>query len=73
MRKLANLALAAMLGLSLTGCGGSPEVGDAEIVPATPPPSSEKPAETPADEVAPDVKPGDPPRTAPEADPAEAP
>lgn len=72
MRKLANLALAAALGLGLTGCGGSPEIGDAEVVPATPPPA-EKPAETPADQVAPDVQPGDPPKTAPEDDPAEAP
>jgi hypothetical protein len=69
MRKLANLALAAALGLGLAGCGGSPEVGDAEVVPATPPPA-EKPAETPADKVDPDVQAGDPPKTAPEAEKA---
>ncbi|OJW08799.1 MAG: hypothetical protein BGO49_08420 [Planctomycetales bacterium 71-10] len=72
MRKLANLALAAALGLGLAGCGGSPEVGDAEVVPATPPPA-EKPAETPADKVAPDVQAGDPPKTAPEPEAAKAP
>lgn len=61
MRKFANLALAAAIGLGLTGCGGSPEVGDAEVVPAG---VSDKAAETPADKVAPDVQPGDPPKTA---------
>ncbi len=69
MRTLANLALAAALGLGLTGCGGSPEVGDAEVVPA----AVLKPAETPADKAAPDVEPGDPPKTAPEGEAPKAP
>jgi len=67
---LTPLALAAAIGLGLAGCGGSPEVGDAVVVPAGTPAPGEKPAETPADAVDPSVEPGDPPKTAP---PAEAP
>ncbi len=73
----AGLAALAMLGLS--GCGGSPEVGDAVVTPPAstpvpaPTPSAEKPAETPADAVDPAVAPGDPPKTAAEPEPAKAP
>ncbi len=72
MRAFMSLAPVAALCLALAGCGGAADVGDAEIVPATPTPA-DKPAETPPDQVAPDVKPGDPPRTAPAPEPAEAP
>ncbi len=66
MRTRKLLALAASIGLGLAGCGGSPEVGDAVVVPPGTAAPAEAPAETPADPVDPSVAPGDPPKPAPE-------
>ena len=60
-----KLLTLAAIGLALAGCGGSPEVGDAVVVPSSAA-QAEKPAETPADKVDPSTEPGDPPKTAPE-------
>ncbi|AMV37315.1 hypothetical protein [Planctomyces sp. SH-PL62] len=67
-RKLLVPAAIAAISIGAVGCGGSPEVGDAVVVPPgqeAPAAKAEKPAETPADVVDPSVAPGDPPRTAP--------
>jgi len=81
MRIIQRLAFgtAVATAVGLSGCGGSPEVGDAVVTPpaSTPvpslSPSAEKPAETPADTVDPSVAPGDPPKTAPEPEAPAAP
>lgn len=62
----------AAIALGLSGCGGSPEVGDAVVVPpgqeapaSTPAPTPSASPETPADKVDPSVQPGEAPKTAP--------
>ena len=67
--RLHKLLPLAVIAVGLSGCGGSPEVGDAVVVPPAgkeaPAPTPSNSPETPADKVDPAVQPGEAPKTAP--------